>query len=135
MCQRGSFQPYSNPSESHFDQIFTAGNQKTFTSPPAASCNPVSLQTEEHTEPAPVLAPEVQNDKSAEQHLCSPGESTALLTSGSGPTSPYRSQSSGESPASLTGKQCKRISAKQLEKTAPVTLYVTLDMYEQGQSR
>lgn len=134
MC---SFQPFSNPSESLFDQIFTEEHQKTSTSPLAASCNnnPVSLQTEEYTDPAVVLATDVQSKKSVEKHLCSPEESTALLSSENCPISPYRSQSSVESPASLNVKQCKRIPVKQLEKTAPVTVYVTLDMYEQGQSR
>ncbi|XP_026196918.1 interleukin-31 receptor subunit alpha-like [Anabas testudineus] len=125
-----SFQPFSNPSESPFDQIFTEEHQKTSTSPLAASCtiNPASEQTEEYADPAIV-------DKSVEQHLRSPGESTALMSLENRPFSPYRSQSSVESSASMTVKQFKRVPVKQTERTAPVTVYVTLDMYEQGQSR
>lgn len=128
MC---SFQPFSNPSESLFDQIYAEETQRTSTSPRSTSYNNnlASEQTEEYTDPAIVVAPDVQNEKLVEQHVGSPGESTALLFSENSPFNPYRSQSSVETPASMTVKQCKCVPAKQLEKTAPVTVYVTLDMY------
>lgn len=108
---------------------------------PDTSCsgNPASDQTEQYTDPALVLTPDVQNEKPTELietlHLSSPGESTALLSSGDGPFSPYRSQSSVETPASRTSKLCPRVPVKQQEKTAPMTVYVTLSMFEQGQGR
>ncbi|KAK2856059.1 hypothetical protein Q5P01_004794 [Channa striata] len=134
---KGSFQPFDNPSESLFDQIYTEATQKTSTSPLATSynSNPAGGQTEEYTEAATVVAPEEQNEKPVGQRLCSPGESTALLSSEKGKHSPYRSQSSVESPTSMSNKLCKRVPVKQLEKSTPVTVYVTLDMFEQGQSR
>ncbi|XP_044024261.1 interleukin-31 receptor subunit alpha-like isoform X2 [Siniperca chuatsi] len=135
------FQPFSNPSESLCDMVYTEEAQRTPTPPLATGCNgnPASEQTEEYIDPAIVPAPDSQNEDPAElvetHHPSSPGESTALLSSTNTPLSPYRSQSSVESPAPRTSKQCKRVPVKQQEKTPPVTVYVTLDMFEQGQGR
>lgn len=69
------------------------------------------------------------------QHPSSPTETTELLSSENCLSSPYRSQSSVESPAQRTSKQCNRVPGKQQEKTPPLTVYITLDMFEQGQGR
>ncbi|GLD49584.1 interleukin-31 receptor subunit alpha-like protein [Lates japonicus] len=134
------FQAFNNPSESLCDMVYPEETQR-MPSPPLAtsrSGNPASDQTEEYTDPALVLTPDVQNEKPTElieTQLSSPGESTALLSSGNGPISPYRSQSSVETPASRASKLCQRVPVKQQEKTAPMTVYVTLNMFEQGQGR
>ncbi|XP_038583795.1 interleukin-31 receptor subunit alpha-like [Micropterus salmoides] len=129
--QKGAcpFQPFSNPSESLCDMVYTEEAQRTSTSPLATDCNgnTASEQTEEY-----VVAPDPV--KSVEtQHPPSPGESTALIFSENSPTSPYRSQSSVETHTLRTSKQCKRVPVKQQEKA--LTVYVTLDMFEQGQGR
>lgn len=108
--------------------------------PLATGCNPcptpVSDQKEEHAHPSITQVADVQNERPDELigSLCdSPGESTALLCSDK-PSNPYRSQSSVETPAPKNIKQSKHLlPEKQQEKT--VTVYVTLDMFEQGQRR
>ncbi|XP_028997493.1 interleukin-6 receptor subunit beta-like isoform X2 [Betta splendens] len=124
----GSLQPFITPSESLVDHIYTEGPQRAPTSPvivTATSCNNnLARKTDDYADPAVAVAPDLQGEGSRERVFCSSGESTALLPSGSGPLSPYRSQSSGEAPTS----QCTRA-------PAPVTVYITLDMCDQGQSR
>nr|XP_020459565.1 interleukin-6 receptor subunit beta-like [Monopterus albus] len=134
MCH---FQPFSNPPKSIYDQVYTVEPQRAPTSALATDCNgnQASDQAEEHTDPVIHLSLDAEDEKPVElvetQHLCCPGESTSLLSSGNSSFTPYRSQGSVETPA----KQCKCVPVKQLEKTAPVTVYVTLDMFEQGQSK
>lgn len=134
------FQPFINPLECPCDLVHIEEVQGTSTSPLPAGCNgnPASDQTEEYTDPAMVP---VQNEDPVEpvepietSHASSPGENTALLSSENS-FNPYRSQSSVEIPAPRTSKQCNHVPVKQQEKTAPVTVYVTLDMFEQGQVR
>ncbi|XP_026173833.1 interleukin-31 receptor subunit alpha-like isoform X1 [Mastacembelus armatus] len=131
MC---NFRPFSNPSESHCDQVYTEETQRMSISPLATDCTPANSQTDEYTDPAIVLALDVHQEKPValvETHdLSSPGEATSLLSSGHNLLTPYRSQSSVETPA----KYSKHVPGKQLEKTA-VTVYITLDMFEQDQSR
>ncbi|XP_031717690.1 interleukin-31 receptor subunit alpha-like [Anarrhichthys ocellatus] len=128
------FQPFSNPSESVCDRVYTGETQRTPTSPLATGCdgNPACDQTGEYVDPAtgPALVDPVEPEET--QHLSSPDDSTALLPS---ENSPYRSQSSAENSASRFNKQCKRAQVKQTEKIAPVTVYVTLDMLQQDQGR
>lgn len=136
-----SFQPFSNPSESLCERVYMEDDQRTSTPPLAIGCdphlNPASDQKEEYADPAIIPAADIQNERPVEpvETLCpSPGESTALLSSDNSPLTPYRSQSSVEAPAPRTSKQCKPLlPEKQQEKT--VTVYVTLDMFEQGQGR
>lgn len=143
ICPQGicPFQAFSSPPESFCDRVYTEGPQRTSTSPLDTGCNgnPAIDQTEEYTDPAIALAPDVQNEKPLElvetRHPGSCEESTALLSSENSPLNPYRSQSSVEVPAPVTSKQRKHVTVKQQEKTAPVTVYVTLNMFEQGQGR
>lgn len=132
------FQAFSNPSESLCDRVYTEEMQITPTPPPATGCdvNSAGDQTEEYTDPAQALAADVQNDTTVELVKTQvPGESTVLLSSDDGPSSPYRSQSSVETPYPRESKPYKRVLGKQQEKTVPVTVYVTLNMFEQGQGR
>ncbi|KAM6906097.1 interleukin-6 receptor subunit beta-like [Lycodopsis pacificus] len=128
------FQPFSNPTESVCDRVYTGETQRTPTSPLTTGCDgiPACDQTWEYVDPAtgPALVDPVEPVET--QHLSSPDDSTALLPS---ENSPYRSQSSAENSASKFNKQCKRVPVKQTEKIAPVTVYVTLDMLQQGQAR
>ncbi|KAA8583052.1 hypothetical protein FQN60_015598, partial [Etheostoma spectabile] len=129
-------EPFSNPTESLCDRVYTEETQRMSISPLATGCNGnlMSDQTDEYVDPGTVQAPDEQNEDpvnhAERQHLSSPDDSTALLPS---ETSPYRSQTSVESPASKPINQCKRVPVKQPEKTALVTVYVTLDMFDQGQ--
>uniref|UniRef100_A0A8D2ZIV4 Fibronectin type-III domain-containing protein n=1 Tax=Scophthalmus maximus TaxID=52904 RepID=A0A8D2ZIV4_SCOMX len=120
------------------DRVYTEEMQITPTPPPATGCdvNSAGDQTEEYTDPAQALAADVQNDTTVELVKTQvPGESTVLLSSDDGPSSPYRSQSSVETPYPRESKPYKRVLGKQQEKTVPVTVYVTLNMFEQGQGR
>ncbi|XP_071323858.1 interleukin-31 receptor subunit alpha-like isoform X2 [Trachinotus anak] len=136
-----TFKAFIRSSESLYDQVYTEEPRRTPTPPLATGCigNPASDQTEEYTDPTIGVAPDVQNEKSAEfvetQHLGSSRESTALLSSENSPFNPYRSQSSVETATQGTNKQCNRLPVKQQEKTAPVTVYVTLNMLEQNQGQ
>lgn len=60
-------------------------------------------------------------------------ETMELLSYEHCPSSPYRTQSPVETPALETGKQFKHVLVKKQEETPPVTVYVTLDMFKQGQ--
>lgn len=131
-------QAFSTPSESLCERVYTVEPQETPVSPPGSGCNRAIDQTEEYTDPA-ALGLNVHNEEPpelAESDLVSSGESTALLLPPvNSPSNPYRSQASVEIKPSGTSKQCKPLPAKQQEKTAPVTVYVTLNMFEQGQRR
>lgn len=132
------FQPFSNPSQSPCDRVYIQEDHETSTTPIPTdwNSNRASDQIEDYTDIAP--APNVQNEVTVEpvqEPLSSPGESTALLFSDNSLLSPYRSQSSVEGPAPKISKQSKQVPVKQQEKTAPVTVYVTLDMFEQGQDK
>lgn len=138
------FQPFSNPSESHCEPVYTEEALRSPTPTPATGCNPLlnpsSDLKEEPTEPAISLMLDVQNEMPVDPveapHQSSPGESRALLSSESSLLNPYQSQSCVETPALRTNKQCKHLlPVKHQEKTLPVPVYVTLDMFEQGQVR
>ncbi|TNN52388.1 Interleukin-31 receptor subunit alpha [Liparis tanakae] len=94
--------------------------------------NLASVQTEEYIDPATFSAPGDPVEPADTQHMSSPDDSTALL---SPENSPYRSQTSAESSASRSSKQCKHVPVKPTEKTTPGMVYFTLDMLEQDQGR
>lgn len=68
-------------------------------------------------------------------HTPSSEETMELLSYEHCPSSPYRTQSPVETPALETGKQFKHVLVKKQEETPPVTVYVTLDMFKQGQAK
>lgn len=80
---------------------------------------------EEH-EPHQVQSYEIHQTPSSE-------ETMELLSYEHCPSSPYRTQSPVETPALGTGKQFKHVPVKEQEEMPPATVYVTLDMFEQGQ--
>ncbi|KAM9354150.1 interleukin-6 receptor subunit beta-like [Pholidichthys leucotaenia] len=123
---KGPFQQFLTPSESFCDRVHTEDTQTASTSSLATDCF-APEQTEENTDMAICPSPDTQYEQSVKSP-CSPGESTAFLPSES---SPYRSQSSVENP----NKQCKRVPVKLQERTPLKTVYVTLDMFKEDQSR
>ncbi|XP_074471621.1 interleukin-6 receptor subunit beta-like isoform X1 [Sebastes fasciatus] len=127
--QEGMFQAFSNPTESLCDRVYTEEAQRKASSPIDCYGNPASDQTDDYVDSAmtPIIDEKHEDpvDPVETPRLSSPDDSTALL---SAENSPYRSQSSVESPASKCSKQCKRVPLKQ-------TMYVTLDMLEQHGAR
>lgn len=134
-------QQFDYPSESIYDQVDTEETKCDAISPleTGGEENLNSDQTGEYASPA--MTPVVEEHKghhvqSYEIHQTpSSEETTELLSSEQCPSSPYRTQSPVETPALKTGKQFKHVPVKQQEETPPVTVYVTLDMFEQGQGR
>ncbi|XP_069564641.1 interleukin-6 receptor subunit beta-like isoform X1 [Brachyistius frenatus] len=128
--------PFSNPSEGSCDRVYTEETHRASTPSLAWTCDPAA---DENSDSAIVLAPDIENDRLVEpvetNSPSSSSESAALLTSDNGPVNPYRSQSSVETPVSSMSKQSNYVSVKQQGKTALETIYVSLDMFEQGQSR
>ncbi|KAM7395172.1 hypothetical protein PAMA_006771 [Pampus argenteus] len=137
--QKGTspFQPFSTPSESLCERVYMGHTALTTDCDPYL--NPANDQMEEYADPAVIPVVDVQNERpveSVETLYQSPGDSTALLCSDNSLLNPYRSQSSVEIPTLKGTKQCKRQRVvKQQDKTGPVTVYVTLDMFEQDQCR
>ncbi|XP_029985188.1 interleukin-31 receptor subunit alpha-like [Sphaeramia orbicularis] len=126
--------PFSNPSESICERVYTEEPLETPTPPPPATTecnpnvNPVSNQTEDITDPGSVAASdpqcETQADTAETPQPSSPGENTALLPVEGSPFNPYRSQNAVEISATKTSRQ-------RLLPMKPQTVYVTLDMFEQ----
>ncbi|XP_030261833.1 interleukin-31 receptor subunit alpha-like isoform X2 [Sparus aurata] len=129
------------PSESICSSIYIEEAQTVSTFLPDTGCNenPASDQTRGYDDPAIAPATDRQTEDPVEpvetQPPSSPGELSHLLSSESGLSSPYRSQSPQETPAPKTSKPCKRVPVKQPEKMPPLSVYVSLDMFEQGQGR
>ena len=134
-------QPFAKPSESLCDRVYTEETPTVATPSSAADYNghAVSDQTVEYSKPIISLMAEVQDDKPAEpaetQLPPSSEESTAFLSTESSPVTPYRSQTSVKAKVPRTTKQSRRDSNKQHEKTSLRTIYVSLDMYEQGDAK
>ncbi|XP_061563085.1 interleukin-31 receptor subunit alpha-like [Cololabis saira] len=137
--QVSHLQPPSNPTESPCDRVYTE-ESVTETTPQSAGdadVHTIREQTEEYSQPVISLMPE--DDKPAEpagiQFPPSSDESTMFLSSESSPVYPYRSQTSVKVNVARTVKQSKHDSHKQHEKMSMKTVYVSLDMYKQGDAR
>lgn len=134
-------QPFHYPSESIYDQVYTEETKSDAISPleTGEEENLNSDKTGEYAGPAmtPVLEEhEGHQVQSYEIHQIPSSEETMeLLSYEQCPSSPYRTQSPVETPALKTGKQFKHVPVKKQEEMPPVTVYVTLDMFEQGQGR
>ncbi|KAM8726792.1 interleukin-31 receptor subunit alpha-like isoform 3-T3 [Acanthopagrus schlegelii] len=129
------------PSESICSSIYIEEAQTPSTFPPDTGFNenPASEQTGGYDDPAIAPATDRQTEDPVEpvetQPPSSPGELSHLLSEESGLSSPYRSQSPQETPAPKTSKPCKRVPVKQPGKMPQLSVYVSLDMFEQGQGR
>ncbi|XP_033991595.1 interleukin-31 receptor subunit alpha-like isoform X2 [Trematomus bernacchii] len=137
----GSIWQFNNPSESVCDRVYTEESQKTSTSPLGSGLNPYPAiyQTDEYIDPdmasAPETDPEERLKPATTQHHSSPNDSIEPLLPENNPSSPYRSQTSGENPGKRPDKQNKHSPVKQPDRKTPVMVYVTLDMFEQNQCR
>lgn len=116
------FQSFSDPSESHYERVYT---EETLQPASESHLNPSSDQQEENRDPdvSAVLdaEPERTADPGGALHQSS-GESVALLSTDSSTLNPYRCQSSVEAPGLRTKKQCRQV-------------YVTLEIFEENQGR
>ncbi|XP_029902397.1 interleukin-31 receptor subunit alpha-like isoform X2 [Myripristis murdjan] len=140
-------QPFSTPYESHtiIETVYPCEPDRTTTGTGAQATafndnlnsNLISDQAEEKTDLASFPTPVSQEERPVKMvERPSPQESIALLASESGPRSPYRSQSSAENSELNSPEQCTHLlGLKQQIKTAPVTMYVSMDMFEQGQDK
>ncbi|XP_068610205.1 interleukin-6 receptor subunit beta-like [Brachionichthys hirsutus] len=130
--------PFYNPSESLCAHVHTQEAQTTSTNLLASDSNddPDSNRSEGRSDGAVTPAADVENEDPVKpvetQDPSSPGESANLLSSENSPSTPYWSQSPVEMGKT---KQYSHTPVKEQGKTAPLTVYVTLDMFEQGQSR
>lgn len=122
--------PFTSLSESVCDRVYTEEAQRTSTSPLDTDWSdyPVSDPTEQDADPATVPEADEQNE-----HPSSPGETTELLFSET--CLSYLSQNPVETLSQRSSRQCKCVPVKQQEKLPGLTVYVTLDMFEQGQGR
>ncbi|XP_072219006.1 interleukin-31 receptor subunit alpha-like [Leuresthes tenuis] len=133
MC---SFQPFNNPSEGQIDRVYTEETHKSYISSLAAGStgNTAMDQIQEYSDstmtPVPVMQKNSQAEPTETHFKSSPGEATAFISTESISVSPYRSQSSVETPVFRTTKHRKQASGKQPEKTTMKTMYVSLDMFE-----
>lgn len=134
-----SVQQIHRPSEILPDRVYPEEVQKPTVSPPdkGGYKNLICEQDEELAVPndAP---PSNQHNRCQvnpeETHQISPSEeSTELLPSEGCLPNPYRTQSPVETPAAKTAKQFRLVPVKQRDRTTSQTVYVTLDMFEQGQ--
>ncbi|KAM6915451.1 interleukin-31 receptor subunit alpha-like [Xenentodon cancila] len=127
-----------NPAESPCNRVYTE-ESVTETTPSAADVHTVRDQTEEYSQQAVSVVPEVEDYKPAEpveiQLPPSSEESTTFLSSESSLVNPYRSQASVKDTVPRTVKQSKCDSNKQHETMLQNTVYVSLKMYEQGDAR
>ncbi|CAN9507897.1 unnamed protein product [Ophioblennius macclurei] len=131
------FQPFSNPSESTIDRVYTEQTPNSSTPSLAtigSTGNRTSDQNGQYADSA-VGQEEKPADLIMVQHPSASEETTAFLPSESGPGSPYRSQASVETQTSKTGKLCKWVPEKEQEKEHFKTVYVTLDMFEHDQAQ
>ncbi|CAB1425833.1 unnamed protein product [Pleuronectes platessa] len=129
------FHPFSDPSESFCDRVYTEEMQKSTDSPSATGYYPESDEAEDYNVSTASLTSKLQNEKPdehVETHPSSSGEPTELLSPGNKLVGPYRSQRSVETPDLGTGKQSKGVPVKQSETKGPMTVYVSLSMLKEG---
>lgn len=121
----GRQEAFSNPTESLCDRVYTEEAQRKTSSPIDCYGSPASDQTDGYVDSATTPTIDEKHEDPVDpvetSRLSSPDDSTALLPA---ENSPYRSQTSVESPPLKGSKQFKRVPIKQ-------TMYVTLDMLEQ----
>lgn len=123
-------QPFHHPSEILPDRVDAEETQKPTVSPPDKG-GYKNLSCEQAKECA------VPNETpSSNQHnsISFSKESIEPLSSDNCLSNPYRTQSPVENRSPRTAKQFRLVPVKQRDRTMSHTVYVTLDMFEQGQS-
>lgn len=128
-------QPFHHPSEILPDRVDAEETPKPAVSTPEKGGyeNLLCNQAEETAIPNETHSVNQHNSTETHQKTFSE-ESIELLSSESYLSNPYRTQSPVENPAPRTDKQFRLVQVKQRDKIASQTVYVTLDMFEQGQS-
>uniref|UniRef100_A0A3Q3DN67 Fibronectin type-III domain-containing protein n=1 Tax=Hippocampus comes TaxID=109280 RepID=A0A3Q3DN67_HIPCM len=125
------FRLFNYPPESFCARVYTDESQLTSTP---------DINREEYSFPALTSKLATYNEKANEPEetptQSSSAECPTLLLEGSGQLSPYRSQSSVESPTQNTEKerQCL-LPVKHQQLTASLAMYVTVDMFEQDRGK
>ncbi|XP_054604047.2 interleukin-31 receptor subunit alpha isoform X2 [Nothobranchius furzeri] len=130
------FHPFSNQSENIFDPVRTEETQRD---PSLAQiCDKVSDTVAECSDPCTSFPLDARDDWSSAQTdtqlLSSPEGSVSILSSGSS-MNPYRSQSSAETFLSRTEDLYHCDSGKRHDKLTPKSVYVSLNMFEEGNVR
>lgn len=129
-------QSFHQPSEILPDAVNAEEAPKPTVSPPEKGGyeNLLGEQGKKCTVPNETTASNQHN--SVETHQMSfSQESIKMLSADSCLFNPYRAQSPVENPTPRRAKQLRLVPVKQRDRTTSQTVYVTLDMFEQGQSR
>lgn len=128
-------QPFHHPSEILPDRVDTEEAQITTVSPPNEGGYENLICEQAKKCAVSNETPSSNQHNSVETHQMSfSNESIELLSSESCLSNPYRTQSPVENPAQRTAKQFRLVPVKQRDRTTSQTVYVTLDMFEQGHS-
>ncbi|XP_054617660.1 interleukin-6 receptor subunit beta-like isoform X2 [Dunckerocampus dactyliophorus] len=127
------FRPFSYPSESLCEPVYMEQPQPIST--PDTHLDPTGVHKEQCIDPAVVAEPDKRpHEPENTFNQSSSMESTGLLSEGGSPLSPYRSQSSVESPTQSGGQEWKRLLPMTHQELAtPLSVYVTLDIFDQYQ--
>ncbi|XP_037541110.1 interleukin-6 receptor subunit beta-like [Nematolebias whitei] len=135
------FQPFTHHSETICDQVHTEEiqSENTLSITPNRYANKASDHTDDYCNPSATLTSNASDDNAFDstetQLLSSPGESISSLSTESSSMNPYRSQSSVETSMPRTKKQSQVDSVRPHAKTSPKSVYVSLNMLEQGNVR
>nr|XP_057913627.1 interleukin-31 receptor subunit alpha-like isoform X2 [Doryrhamphus excisus] len=128
------FRPFSYPSESLCEPVYIEEPQPIST--PDTHLDPTGVHKEQDNNPAIIAEPDKRPHETEDTFNQSSMESTVLLSEGSSPLSPYRSQGSVESPTQSGGKEWNcLLPMTQQELSTPVSVYVTVDIFEQYQGK
>lgn len=132
ICPQGTCPrlPFHTPSKSIYDRVYTEEAHTIATSTEDSDSEQTEETSEETTDHV-IVRSYRQPLNPAQTQQAPSGESSNLLVSES--PSPYRSQSPMDTPVHSTNKQYKHALFKQKERKPSHTVYVTLDIFEQGQ--
>uniref|UniRef100_A0A1A7WVN7 Interleukin 31 receptor A n=1 Tax=Iconisemion striatum TaxID=60296 RepID=A0A1A7WVN7_9TELE len=128
------FHPFSNHFENAFDPVRTEETQRDPSLAPI--CDRVNDTAAECSDPCTLFPSDARDDWSSAQTdtrlLSSPEGSVSVFSTGSSSVNPYRSQSSAETFLSRTEDPYLCESGKQPDKPTPKSVYVSLNMFEEG---
>ncbi|XP_061742862.1 interleukin-31 receptor subunit alpha-like isoform X2 [Nerophis ophidion] len=127
------FRPFSYPSESLCEPVYMEESQPFTT--PDTQLDPTAVPKEQYIDPAVITQSNKRPHDPEDTSNESPStESAVLLSEGGSPLSPYRSQSSVESPSQSDDKECKCLPPiSHQDSSTPLSVYVTVELFEQYQ--
>ncbi|XP_061843228.2 interleukin-6 receptor subunit beta-like [Nerophis lumbriciformis] len=128
------FRPFSYPSESLCEPVYMEESQPFTTLD--TQLDLTAVPKEQYIDPAVITQSNKRPHDPEDTSNQSPStESAVLLSEGGSPLSPYRSQSSVESPSQSGDKECKcLLPISHQESSTPLSVYVTVELFEQYQS-